>query len=176
MNAMAGMDHGGMNHAPAAAPPATAPAPAADESCAPTFVSVSPDDKTLYAACNHGNSLQVYDAETFQKTKEVPLGAGAYNVEPSADGRWIIVTNKKAQSFSLVDAHTLTEVVRVPTTKKIVHGVAFSPDGRYAFISQESIGADPGAVDMFDLATRKVVATLPVPAQPTGIAILKLSH
>ena len=176
MNAMAGMDHGAMNHAPAAAPPATAPAPAADESCAPTFVSVSPDDKTLYAACNHGNSLQVYDAETFQKTKEVPLGAGAYNVEPSADGRWIIVTNKKAQSFSLVDAHTLTEVVRVPTTKKIVHGVAFSPDGRYAFISQESIGADPGAVDMFDLATRKVVATLPVPAQPTGIAILKLSH
>ena len=81
----------------------------------------------------------------------------------------MIVTNKKAQSFSLVDAQTLTEVVRVPTTKKIVHGVAYSPDGRYAFISQESIGADPGAVDMFDLARRKIVATLPVPAQPTGM-------
>jgi DNA-binding beta-propeller fold protein YncE len=173
MTAMAGMDHGAMNHAPP--PPATAPAAAAtDESCAPTFVSVSPDDKTLYAACNHGNSLQVWDAASLQKQKEIPLGAGAYNVEPSPDGRWVIVTNKKAQSFSLVDAHTLTELVRVPTTKKIVHGVAYSPDGRYAFISQESIGADPGAVDMFDLNSRKVVATLPVPAQPTGIAILRL--
>jgi DNA-binding beta-propeller fold protein YncE len=175
MNAMAVADHGAMNHAPAGAPPATAPAPV-DESCAPTFVAVSPDDETLYAACNHGNALQVFDAETFQRVKEVPLGAGAYNVEPSADGRWIIVTNKKAQSFSLLDARTLSEVVRVPTTKKIVHGIAYSPDGRYAFISQESIGADSGAVDMFDLGTRKVVATLPVPAQPTGIAILKLNR
>jgi len=170
MNAMAGM-----NHAPA---PATAPAPAAaaDMSCAPTFVSVSPDDRTLYAACNHGNTVQVWDAATLTKRKDIPVGAGAYNVEPSADGRWIIVTNKKAQSFSLIDAQALTEVVRVPTTKKIVHGVAFSPDGRYAFISQESIGADPGAVDMFDLASKKVVATVALPAQPTGISILRLNH
>ena len=70
-----------------------------------------------------------------------------------------------------LDATTLGEVVRVPTTKKIVHGVAWSPDGAYAFISQESIGADSGAVDMFDLATRKTVSTIGVPAQPTGIAI-----
>ena len=139
----------------------------------PTFVSVSADDRTLYLACNHGNSLQVWDAATLEKRSEISLGAGAYNVEPSPDGRWIIVTNKKAQSFSLVDAHSLSEVVRVPTTKKIVHGVAYSPDGRYAFVSQESIGADPGAVDMFDLTTRKVVATTPVPAQPTGITVLR---
>jgi hypothetical protein len=86
----------------------------------------------------------------------------------------VIVTNKKAQSFSLVDVHTLTEVIRVPTTKKIVHGAAYSPDGRYAFISQESIGADPGAVDMFNLDSRKTVATIPVPAQPTGIAVLRV--
>ncbi len=177
MNAMAGMDHGSMNHGAPAAPPASAPAPAGpDLSCAPTFVSVSPDDKTLYAACNHGNSLQVWDAATLTRTKEIPVGAGAYNVEPSADGRWVIVTNKKAQSFSLIDAQTLAEVVRVPTTKKIVHGVAYSPDGRYAFISQESIGADPGAVDMFDIAARKVVATVPIPAQPTGISILRITR
>lgn len=172
MNAMSAMDHGAAGHAP---PPASAPAPAkADDSCAPTFVTVSPDDRTLYAACNHGNSVQVWDAASFTKVKEIPVGTGAYNIEPSPDGLWLIVTNKKAQSFSLLDARTLAEVVRVPTTKKIVHGVAWSPDGRYAFISQESIGADPGAVDMFDLTTRKTVATVPVPAQPTGIAILRI--
>lgn len=177
MNAMAGMDHGNappMNHGSAPAPAAAAvPAGMADGGCAPTFVAVSPDDKRLYAACNHAGSLQVWDAASLTKTKEIPLGAGAYNVEPSADGKWVIVTNKKDKSFSLVDANTLTEVVRVPTTKKIVHGVAYSPDGKYAFITQESIGADPGAVDMFDLASKKVVATYPLPAQPTGVAILR---
>ena len=173
MNAMAGMDHGAMNHgAPVPASQASAPTPpAADGSCAPTFVSVSPDDKTLYAACNHTGTLQVWDAVGLTKRKEIQVGAGAYNVEPSTDGKWIIVTNKKDKSFSLIDARSLTEVVRIPTTKKIVHGVAWSPDGRYAYISQESIGADPGAVDMLDLSTRKIVATIPVPAQPTGIAI-----
>jgi DNA-binding beta-propeller fold protein YncE len=171
MAAMPGMDHAAMNHG-ATSSAATAPTPAAgDGSCAPTFVSVSPDDKTLYVACNHGNTLQVYDAASFTRTGEIPVGNGAYNVEPSLDGKWVIVTNKKDKSFSLIDAQTLTEVARIPTTKKIVHGVAWSPDGRYAYISQESIGADPGAVDMLDLSTRKIVATIGVPAQPTGIAI-----
>jgi DNA-binding beta-propeller fold protein YncE len=72
---------------------------------------------------------------------------------------------------SLVDAGALKEVARIATTKPIVHGVAWSPDGRYAYISQESVGADPGAVDMVDIAARRVVATIPLPAQPTGITV-----
>ena len=35
------------------------------------------------------------------------------------------------------------------------------------------MNADPGAIDMFDLSTKKTVATVPIPAQPTGIAILR---
>ncbi|HKP30923.1 MAG TPA: cytochrome D1 domain-containing protein, partial [Gemmatimonadales bacterium] len=123
-----------------------------------------------------GNELQVYDAASLKLVKAVPLGAGAYNVEPSADGAIVIVTNKKDQSVSIVDTKTLTELARVKTTKKIVHGVAYSPDGKYAYISQESIGADPGAVDVIDLATRTVVSTIPIPAQPTGITILRTSR
>jgi YVTN family beta-propeller protein len=151
---------------------APAPTPAAGRDCAPTFVSVSPDDKRLYVACNHGNTLQVLDAATLELVKELPVGAGAYNVEPSADGRWVIVTNKKAQSVSLVDAQTLTEVAKIPTTKSLPHGVAYSPDGRWAFISQESVGADPGAMDVIDLTTRARVASIAIPRQPTGITIL----
>jgi YVTN family beta-propeller protein len=160
----------GMHGSPAATA-STAPGTAHD--CAPTFVSVSPDDRRLYVACNHGNTLQVLDATTLEAVREIPVGAGAYNVEPSADGRWVIVTNKKGQSVSLVDAATLTEVARVPTSKKLPHGVAYSPDGRWAFISVESVGADPGAVDVIDLTTRARVASAAVPLQPTGIAILR---
>ena len=184
-----GMGHqmpaGAAGHAGHGPPGASAPAapprkgvdvpPTADltKECAATFVSVSPDDSRIYVACNYGNELQVYDAASLKLVKAVPLGAGAYNVEPSADGSIVIVTNKKDQSVSIVDAKTLTELARVKTTKKIVHGVAYSPDGKYAYISQESIGADPGAVDVIDLATRTVVSTIPIPAQPTGITILR---
>jgi len=156
------------------APQAAAAAEGAGRDCSPTFVSVSPDDKRLYVACNHGNTLQVLDAATLELLKEIPVGAGAYNVEPSADGRWVIVTNKKAQSVSLVDAQSLAEVIRIPTSKPLPHGVAYSPDGRWAFISAESIGADPGAVDVIDLTTRARVASTAVPRQPTGITILPI--
>ena len=148
-------------------------AAAAGHECSPTFVSVSPDDKRLYVACNYGNSLQVWDAATLTKVKEIPVGKGAYNVEPSPDGKLVIVTNKKDQSVSLIDAVQLREITRIPTSKKIVHGVAYSPDNRLAYISSESIGADPGAVDVIDLAAKKRVASVSVPGQPTGITILR---
>ena len=151
-----------------------APAASSMKSCAPTFVAVSPDDRLLYVACNSANTLQVWDAKTFARLREIPVGKGAYNVEPSPDGRLVVVTNKKDQSVSLVDAKSLTEIARIPTGKTVVHGVAFSPDGRLAYISCESIGADPGSVEVLDLAARKVVAGIPVPGQPTGIAVRSL--
>ncbi len=147
----------------------------ATASCAPTFVSVSPDDRKLYVACNTGNTLQAWDAASLAKVGEVEVGHGAYNVEPSPDGRLVIVTNKKDQSVSLVDAGTLKELARIPTSKKVVHGVAYSPDGRLAYISCESVGADPGAVDVIDLAARKRVSSVAVTGQPTGITIRMLS-
>jgi YVTN family beta-propeller protein len=160
---------GHAGHAGASAPPRPS------HECQGTYVSVSPDDRTLYVACNYGNSLQVWDAATLTLRAEVPVGAGAYNAEPTPDGALVVVTNKKDRSVSLVDTRTLTEAARITTTKRIVHGVAFSPDGRYAYVSQESIGSDPGAVDVIDLTTRKLTGTVAVPAQPTGIAVIKVN-
>ncbi|HYC32016.1 MAG TPA: hypothetical protein VEB59_06970 [Gemmatimonadales bacterium] len=142
--------------------------------CAPTFVAVSPDDQRLYVACNTGNTLQVWDAAKLARIGEVKVGKGAYNVEPSPDGRLVAVTNKKDRSVSLVDARRLVELARIPTSKPVVHGVAFSPRGRVVYISCESVGADPGAVDVIDLQARRVIASVPVPGQPTGIAIRSL--
>ena len=165
-----------MDHAQHQVPAGSSPAPVGplDRECAGTFVSVSADDQTLYVACNYGNTVQVWDAASLTLVKEIPVGVGAYNVEPSPDGSVAIVTNKKDQSFSIIDLKTLTEAVRIKTTKKIVHGVAFSPDGKYAYVTQESIGSDPGAIDVVDLATRKVTSSIAIPAQPTGVTILKL--
>ena len=147
--------------------------PGQDPDCLATFVSVSPDDSSVYIACSHSGELQVRDAATLALVKRIAVGAGAYNVEPTPDGRLVLVTNKKEQSVSVVDARTHQEVARVATSKKLPHGIAFSPDGRYAFISCESVGTDPGAVDAIDLQTMKLVASLDIPLQPTGIAVRK---
>lgn len=145
--------------------------PGQDPDCLATFVSVSPDDRHVYIACNHSNELQVRDAASLELIRRVGVGAGAYNVEPSPDGRLILVTNKKAQSVSVVDAASHAELARIETSKPLPHGIAFSPDGRYAFVTCESVGTDPGALDVIELATLRRIASLEIPLQPTGIAI-----
>jgi len=171
--AKTGEGHSGTATGPAYhGPPAPLVGGVAKE-CSPTFVSVSPDDKRLYIACNYGNNLQVWDAAELRLIKEVPVGKGAYNVEPPPDGEVIMVTNKKDQSVSLIDAVKLTEIARISTSKKVVHGIAYSPDGTLAYVSSESVGADPGAVDVIDLARRKRVGTIAIPGQPTGITIAR---
>jgi YVTN family beta-propeller protein len=168
---------GGMDHsAHGGTATGGTPVAPADSSCQPTYVAVSPDDRSLYVACNHSNMLVVMDAATLAIQHRVPVGAGAYNVEIAPDGSVIVVTNKKGQSVSLVDPRTFREISKIPTTKKIVHGVAFSPDSRYAYVSQESIGADPGAIDVIDLTTRQRVFTIAVPAQPTGVVVWRRTN
>jgi len=83
------------------------------------------------------------------------------------------VTNKKGRSVSVVDLAAGRETARITTTKGVVHGIALSPDGRYAYISAESVGADPGSIDTIDLRTGTVAATVAVPFQPAGIAVLR---
>ena len=145
--------------------------PGQNPDCLTTYVSVSPDDSLLYLACNHSSELQVRSARTLELVRRLPTGTGAYNVEPSPDGRWVVVTNKKNQSVSIFDTRTWTEAARVPTTKRIPHGVAFSPDGKYVYVTQESVGADPGAIDAIDLASLRTVATMAIPLQPTAVTI-----
>jgi YVTN family beta-propeller protein len=158
-------------HEVAAAP--AGPGPDLTRPCAATYVALSPDDARLYVACNAAGTMQVWDAATRRFLGQVTTGAGAYNVEASPDGQVVIVTNKKDRSISVIDAATLTERRRIPVTKPVVHGIAFAPDGRHAYVSQESIGADPGAVDTIDLVTLTVIGTIPIPAQPTGLTILR---
>lgn len=167
-------DHSGHGAVPVpAGQMLSAPAELAEKPCAATYVSLAPNGRQLYVACNAANTLQVWDTETFRFIAEIPVGAGAYNAEPTPDGRLVVVTNKKDHSVSLVDPAARREVARIRTSKPIVHGIAFSPDGRIAYISAESIGSDPGSIDVIDLTTRRVTGTVAVRAQPTGVAVLR---
>nr|MCU0647114.1 hypothetical protein [Gemmatimonadaceae bacterium] len=59
------------------------------------------------------------------------------------------------------------------TSNKVAHGVVISADSRYAFVSSEGVGAQPGKVDVVDLRARVVAATVDVAQQAGGIAFWK---
>src|SRR5271156_3872083 len=143
-----------------------------DLTCVPTWAQPSNDGSEIYVACNKSNDIVVVDAVSWRSEERFPAGNGVYNLAMTKDGR-LIATNKRGQSVSIFDPKSGKELVRLPTKRKVVHGAVVTPDNRYAFISVEGIGSDPGTVEVIDLGSMKTVATLDVPQQAAGIDFWK---
>ena len=96
-----------------------------------------------------------------------------YNLAVTHDGRLLLATNKRGQSVSVFDARTGKELKRLPTKRKVVHGVAVSPDDKYAFVSVEGVGSEPGTVEAIDLGALATVGTVDVGAMAGGVDVWK---
>lgn len=174
--------HGAMAHgAPTvAAPPAYAGGhgmdapPAANMTCSPTWAAPAPDGRRIYVACNKTSDVVEIDAATWTMTRRIPAGDGVYNLAVTHDGRRVITTNKRGKSISVIDLAAGKEIARIPTSRPVVHGVVIAPDDRYAFISIEGVGSEPGTVDIIDLAGLRTVASVDVGQMAGGIAFWKM--
>jgi DNA-binding beta-propeller fold protein YncE len=150
----------------------TAPA-AGDPTCSPTWAQPSADGRRIYVACNRTSDIVEIDAATWKVLRRMPSGAGVYNLAATADGTKLIATNKRDQSVSVIALPSGRELARIPTKRKVVHGAVVSADDRYAFISVEGIGSEPGTVEIIDLVTLKTVATVDVGQMAGGIDVLR---
>ncbi|GLC27103.1 YncE family protein [Roseisolibacter agri] len=147
---------------------AGAPAPVA---CSPTWAQPSPDGKRVWVACNKSNDLVEIDVASWTMTRRIPTGEGTYNLAVTRDGTLLVGTNKRGQSVSLIDVASGRELARIPTARRVPSGVALSPDDRYAFVTVEGIGAQPGTVEIIDLRARQAVARVDVGPQAGGIDV-----
>src|SRR5258706_10595102 len=141
--------------------------------CTPTWAQPSNDGSIVYVACNQSNEIVAINTDTWTLARRFPAGTGVYNLAMTRDGR-LIATNKRGQSVSIFDPATWRELATIPTQRKVVHGAVVSPDDRYAFISVEGVGSEPGTVEVIDLGSLKTVATVDVPPQAAGIDFWKM--
>jgi DNA-binding beta-propeller fold protein YncE len=107
--------------------------------------------------------------------RRIPAGEGVYNLAVTHDGKLLLATNKRGKSTSVIDIASGAELARIPATRRVVHGVAVSSDDRYAFISEEGVGSEPGTVDVIDLRAMKTVASIDVGQQAGGIDFWKVA-
>lgn len=150
-----------------------APPKPGDVGCSPTWAQPSPDGRTLWVACNKANDIAELDLAAWTLRRRIPAGEGIYNLAASPDGRLLVGTNKKGKSVSVIDAASGKELARIPTTRRVPSGLVISPDSRYAFVTQEGVGAEPGAVDVIDLRALARVASVDVGQQAGGIDFWK---
>lgn len=144
-----------------------------DTSCSPTWAQPSADGKFVYVACNKSDEIVEVDAASWKVTRRIAARLGVYNLAVTKDDR-LIATNKRDQSVSVYDLKSGRELARIPTKRRVIHGAAVSPDNRYAFISVEGVGSEPGTVEVIDLDSLKTVATVDLPEQAAGIDFFKI--
>jgi len=142
--------------------------------CSPTWAQPSVDGTSIFVACNRSSEIVEIDANTWTLKRRIPARPGVYNLSVTNKGR-MVATNKRDQSISIYDLTTGKELSRIPTSKKIVHGVTVSPDDLYAFVSVEGIGSESGLVEVVDLTRLEIIAEVSVGPQAAGIDFMKMT-
>ncbi|PYS61090.1 MAG: hypothetical protein DMF74_17065 [Acidobacteria bacterium] len=140
-----------------------------DTSCQPTWAQPSTDGSSIYVACNKSSEIVEVNADTWRVVRRIPARQGVYNLAVTHDGTRLLATNKRDQSVSIYDLKSGKELARLPTKRKVLHGVVVSPDDLFAFVTVEGVGSEPGTVEIIDLKRLQTVATVDVGPEAAGI-------
>jgi YVTN family beta-propeller protein len=113
--------------------------------------------------------INVIDSKQFKSLKVITLPSGArpMSVRLSADGRFLYVSNGRAGSISIIDAHSyaITGEIKVGTRP---WGIAISPDGKYLFTAN----GPSDDISVVDLNTNLEIKRVKAGKSPWSVAIV----
>ena len=151
-----------------------------------TQFSLSPDGKWLVLTASQSHQLMIFDLADPARpalARTIPQEKGPFETAFSWDGRWLVTTNLDANAVTILDAQRW-EPVQVIRHERFAqpHGVVFSPDGGWVFVSNrhQSGGAHDheggkatggGVVAAICLRTREVGKLIGVGHYAAGMGI-----
>ena len=139
----------------------------------PTWVIPHPNQDVLYVAGNGSDEIIEVDIDKWDISKRIKTEKGPYNVEISPDGKYMVATLKSVSKTTLWELKSGDLIKTFDNSNSVPHGVAISSDSKYAFISVEGIGGEPGIVDVIDLENKILVDKVEIGKQAGGIAFWK---
>ncbi|MGH7700202.1 MAG: YncE family protein [Gemmatimonadales bacterium] len=145
---------------------------AVSNACSPTWAQPAADGARVYVACNRSAEIVEVDVATWRLTRRWPTPPAPYNLAVTPDGRLLVVTQKGPGTTTIWRLADATLLAEIPGTRKVASGVAVSPDSRYAFVTLEGIGGEPGTVDVIDLGRLVKVASVDMGKQAGGVWVL----
>ena len=80
----------------------------------------------VFVACNKANDIVEIDASAWTMKRRIPAGDGVYNLAVTRDGQAARRHEQARKSVSIIDIASGKELARIPTQRRVVHGVAIS--------------------------------------------------
>ena len=139
----------------------------------PTWVQPASDGKHAYVALQGLNQVLEVDLEAWEPRRRFHTQKGPYNIDVSSDGKHLVVTEKTNHSVGFWDLENGSERASIAASARITHGVVITPDNRFAIVTVEEIGGEPGRVEFYNLETLDREAVVEVGKQASGIAFWK---
>ena len=149
-------------------------APPAEKNCSPTWATPHPDGKRVFVPCNKGDLILEIDLEDWRITRRIEAPGAPYNLDLTPDGSKLLATLKGSARLGVWDVASGELLHLVDSGMRVTHGVVATPDGRYAIVTIEGIGGDPGTVEVIDLESGTRVASAQIGKQAGGIALWKM--
>jgi YVTN family beta-propeller protein len=97
----------------------------------PHGVAASPDGRFIYISSEAKHTLDVIDAQSFERVREIPLSDRPNNISIGRDGRFVYVGIMDGEGgIDVVDTTTLENARHIDTDSR-VHNTYVTPDGNY---------------------------------------------
>ena len=135
---------------------------------APQDIKLDPTGHTFYVADKNHAGVWLISAATFRPAGFIPTGPDAHGLYPSRDARDLYVTNRGNGTITIIDFAAAKKVAtwRIPGGGSPDMG-GLSPDGKVLWVS----GRYDAVVYAFATATGRLLARIPVGAQPHGLCV-----
>lgn len=144
----------------------------------PTWADPHPNKKLVYVAGNGSDEIIEVNTRNWQVHRRFQTadGTAPYNLEVSHNGKYVVASYKGTGQTGIWSLETGQEVAVIKNSRNVTHGVSITPDSRYAFISVEGVGGQPGSVDIIDLQKLERAAVIEVGKQAGGIMYWKTTQ
>ena len=140
----------------------------------PTWAQPHPSEPLVYVALQGVDQVVEVDLADWKIARRFHTKKGPYNIAVSPDGKTLAVTEKSNSSIGFWNLETGKERASVACSNKITHGVTITPDSRFAFVTVEGVGGEPGLVEVYDLESLERKAVVEVGKQASGIDFWKM--
>jgi YVTN family beta-propeller protein len=132
----------------------------------PADVYLSPDNKRLFVALTGDRFVEAFDVSGPQPKllQRIGTGDGAHAFRAKGDGRHLFVSNRVANSISIIDMQTMAVVAQLPAPGG-PDCIEVMADGRTLMFSSRWARK----LSFVDLDSRKLVRQVPVGRSPHGV-------